>query len=407
MGPLAVGRREVIHAALDIRTALQLPLLAPRRFADFIHLEHLARIVLDWLAGLGIDAIGPIDFLRVLLGRDELPVVAVQPIEEAVAAEMGDDLAILAVHLRVDQLIDPDLVIIEEIAGGILEVPDHLAIGGVEPDRRVGEEVVARAVFRIEHRDRLAGAPDRQLGRWIIRAGYPEGAAPMLPGIGVAFPGLTAGLARCGNRISPPEPLAGIRVQRVDMGAGALVAAAAADDELVVDQKRSRRQCAVGLLGIIELDRPDEFAGVGLGPQDLAIGRDRNDKVLIERDATVRSNRIHDPGDSGLGRFPDVYPVDCAKPVDDEHRAVVDERCALMAPQRDFAQTLNAAKRHRESDAEILDVILVDLVELGIAMRGIVLIDHQPVLRLLIGVQQPRRRYLPRHRRERRPNKHG
>jgi hypothetical protein len=38
---------------------------------------------------------------------------------------------------------------------------------------------------------------------------------------------------------------------------------------------------------------------------------------------------------------------------------------------------------------EILDVILVDLVELGITMGAIVFIALQPVLRLLIGFQQP------------------
>ena len=35
-----------------------------------------------------------------------------------------------------------------------------------------------------------------------------------------------------------------------------------------------------------------------------------------------------------------------------------------MTAQRDFAQALNATKGHRESDVEILDVILVDLVQL-------------------------------------------
>src|ERR1700750_1207246 len=109
----------------------------------------------------------------------------------------------------------------------------------------------------------------------------------MLPRIGVALPGLAAGLAGCGNRVSPPQPLAGIRVQRIDMGAGALVAAAAADNELIVDDERSRSQRAMGALGIVELDGLEQLAGVGLGPQDLAIGRDRNDVILIQRDAAV------------------------------------------------------------------------------------------------------------------------
>jgi len=57
-----------------------------------------------------------------------------------------------------------------------------------------------------------------------------------------------------------------IRVERIDMRAGALVTAAAADDELVIDQKRCRGQRAVRFFGVVKLDCPDQFAGIGLGP---------------------------------------------------------------------------------------------------------------------------------------------
>src|SRR5262249_10398421 len=110
----------------------------------------------------------------------------------------------------------------------------------------------------------------------------------MLPGIGVAFPGLAARFAGGRNGVGPPEPLAGIRIKRINVSARTLVAAAAADDELVVDQQRSRGQGAVGSLGIVEYDRPDEFAGIGFRPIDLAVGGDGNDKVLVERDTAVR-----------------------------------------------------------------------------------------------------------------------
>src|ERR1700751_1641073 len=103
----------------------------------------------------------------------------------------------------------------------------------------------------------------------------------MLPRVGVALPGLVTGLAGTGDRVSPPEPLASVGVESVDVGAGALVAAAAGDDQLVVDEKRGRRQRAVAGLEIVELDCLDQFAGIAIGPEDLAIARDRNDKVLI------------------------------------------------------------------------------------------------------------------------------
>ena len=78
--------------------------------------------------------------------------------------------------------------------------------------------------------------------------------------------------------------LAGVRVEGVDMGAGALVPAASADDQLVVDDQRSRGQRAKARLHVIKLDRLDQFPGVGLGPVDFAVVGDRNDEVFVERD---------------------------------------------------------------------------------------------------------------------------
>ena len=52
---------------------------------------------------------------------------------------MRDDLAILAVHLRINQLIDTHLVIIEKVTGCVLEIPNLLSGGDVETDRGVGE----------------------------------------------------------------------------------------------------------------------------------------------------------------------------------------------------------------------------------------------------------------------------
>src|SRR3954451_8691079 len=49
-----------------------------------------------------------------------------------------------------------------------------------------------------------------------------------------------------------------------------------------------------------------------------------------------------------------------------------------------------------------LTLSFVDLVKLGIAMRAVVLVGHQPVLRLLVGVGQPLRCHIGRERRQRR-----
>ena len=92
-------------------------------------------------------------------------------------------------------------------------------------------------------------------------------------------------------------------------------------------------------LGVVELDRLDEFASVRFGPIDFGGRRDRNDEILVQRHASVRGQpdvglvdtRIHDPGDFGRGGIPYIYLVDCPESVDDIHPAVVDERRTLMA----------------------------------------------------------------------------
>src|SRR5262249_14434188 len=163
----------------------------------------------------------------------------------------------------------------------------HLAGVDIETERRVGVEIVARAVFRIEHRRRLAGAPERQLEIWIIGAGLPEGPGTLLPGIVVVLPGFVARLARRRHAEGPPYDRPGISVESVDRGARTLVDAAAGDDQLVADHQRSAGQRAVAGLEIVEFDGLGHFAGVAIAPDDPAIAGNGNDKVLIQSDAAV------------------------------------------------------------------------------------------------------------------------
>jgi len=108
---------------------------------------------------------------------------------------MRNQLALLARDLTVDKDMSADLVVIPHIAGRVLEVPVHLAGFRVPGDRAVGVKVVPRTIERVEHRHRVAGAPERLVGRRIVSARNPNCAAAGLPSVGVALPGLAAGLA--------------------------------------------------------------------------------------------------------------------------------------------------------------------------------------------------------------------
>src|SRR4051795_2215330 len=112
----------------------------------------------------------------------------------------------------------------------------------------------------------------------------------------------------------------------------------------------------MGCFEVVELHRLDQFTGVRLGPEDLAVAGDRNDEVLIEGHTAVRTAetidlvgaRIHRPSDPGIRRVVYVDPVDGAEAIDDIHEAVVHQRRALVAAQRDEPYSVYPAQRHSE-----------------------------------------------------------
>ena len=97
--------------------------------------------------------LGPVQIVDVLLGLDELAVGAIERVEEAVAPEVADDLALLAVDRRVVEHVDADLVEVPRVVRRVLEVPGELAGVDVERDDGVGVEVVAGTELRIVDRD--------------------------------------------------------------------------------------------------------------------------------------------------------------------------------------------------------------------------------------------------------------
>src|SRR5262249_20600827 len=144
-----IPRREEVRTALEIRAGRVLRpgagLLAFR-----VGLQILGRIILQRLAGLGIDALRPGQLGNILGRLDVRAVGAVEVVKDAVPAKVGQNLTILAVDLGVDQQLGADLVIVVIVAGRILEVPLQLAGIGVQRHARIGVEIVAWAIFGVE-----------------------------------------------------------------------------------------------------------------------------------------------------------------------------------------------------------------------------------------------------------------
>src|SRR6185295_4554316 len=203
--------------------------------------------VVDRLAGLLIDTLGPEDVLDIGLGHHGLPVVALHGVEEAVAPRMGDQLAALAANRAVDQDMGAGLVVVPEVARRVLEEPVHLAVVRIPGDQAVGVEIVAWPIGRVEHRDWIAGAPEHLIAGDVVAAGDPHGAPTGLPGIVLVLPGLAAGLAWRRDHVLLPGKLPGLGVEPGDPVPHAAVAAGGANDDLVLHGERSGSELQIGL----------------------------------------------------------------------------------------------------------------------------------------------------------------
>ncbi len=139
----------------------------------------------------------------------------------------------------------------------------------------------------------------------------------------------------------------------------------------------------------MEILVPHHLAGLLVGGDHAAIERsDREHQIAPQRHAAVAVALllagVHLPhGASGFSR-PHVDLVDDAPVVDDVHEAVLDQRRRL-----DGLVAVGAADRDREQQLEVLDVVLVDLLERREPLGIVAAVNHQPVLRLLVGICEP------------------
>src|SRR5262249_25388853 len=244
-----------------------------------IDLDVAARVVVDRHAGLLVDALRPVDGFHIGLGEQRLPIGAVERVEKPVAAGVGDELARLPGNLSVDQDVGAGRIVVPHVARRVLVVPVHLAGVGGPRDQAVGVEVITRAIIGIEHRDRIAGAPQHLIGSGVVGTGDPHGAAAGLPGVVLVLPGLAARLAGSRDDVLAPHHLAGRAVKRGDEIAHAAVAAGGADDDLVLHGEGRCGELQIGL-AVGEIGLPRDLAG-------LLVGGDRTGRIVRNRDDEV------------------------------------------------------------------------------------------------------------------------
>ena len=276
-------------------------------------------------------------------------------------------------------------------------MPREFAGVDVDRDRGIGIQIVAGARLRIVLRNRIAGAPDGEPRCRIVRAGLPQSAAAGFPRLVFVFPRFAARFAGCGHGVPAPEFVASSRVERSDPATRFAVARAVGDDHLAVggDGRREEPFLAAEFVGHQDLLVPHDLAVVAVDADDAAVRQIGDHEVFPQRDAArarnvalVRHAGVGDPHEFALVRIARVDLVDRAPAVGRVHEAVVDQRIDFVL-RAVLADVLHAAQRHRPHDPQVFDVLPVDLGELRVARGAVVAVHHEPVLRLILRVEQP------------------
>ena len=287
----------------------------------------------------------------------------------------------LAIALDVEQERRRDLVPVPRVVPVILVMAANLAGVEVERDDRAGVEVVAR-VHVAGPRGGVAGAPVRQVELRIVVPRDPHRPAAGLPR--VTAPGLAAWLAGGGDRVGPPDLLAGLGVERRDECAHAELTARRPDEDFAL-RHQGRHRRVVALLPVVDRLLPHDLSGRRVERDQERVGRGEVHLVLVEPDSATGRVELQEL----LRQLPLVAPDDVAGlrvqrehlrlRRGDEHHAVVHDRRRLMA--------LRHAGRDVPDGLEALDVAGRDLVERAVAPACVVAAVHEPVLRL--RVQEP------------------
>ena len=139
-----------------------------------IDLHVLCRIVIERLAGLGVEAGRPGHLVDILLAGHERAVDAVERVVEAVARRMHDQLAILAVDFRVDDRVLGYLVEVIGIIRRVLEPPFDGAGRGIERKHARRPLIVAGPVLRIPVGAGIADALVERVGLRVIGRSFPD-----------------------------------------------------------------------------------------------------------------------------------------------------------------------------------------------------------------------------------------
>src|SRR5438876_9634800 len=322
---------------------------------------------------------------RPLLDADQrLAVRAIQDVDPAGPAGLGDALARLAVGHGIEEHDRAGRVVVPDVVVDLLEVPDVLAGLRLQRDHRRAEQVVALAHRAVVIRPAVAGREVEEAELRIERGRVPDRGAAAHRMVGAGRPGLAATLPRPGQRVPAPLDLAGLGVQRGDAPTHAEFASRDAGVHEAVVVERCGRE-GIAVLPLLDGRLPLHLASLHVQRDDVRVELTEVEQPLAHGETAVDPAAAHggdllvDPGPvlpEDLARF-GVQREDVAVARDHVHDPVLDEGRGL---ERVLAADARALQARHPGALELLDVRGVDLSQRRIPLVGEVAAVRDPVL---------------------------
>ncbi len=298
----------------------------------------------------------------------------------AVARGLRDQLALLPVHLVVDQHGGLRRVPVVRVVRRGLEVPGHLARVGVDRDDRAGKEVVAGPVLVRDDRLRVAGGDEDEVQLRVVGDRLPGHAAAVGRHLCVR-PGFRARLALLlRHGVEAPLHLAAFGMHGLDVAGDVEIVAADADDHVILDDRRRGRR-VVEAIDVADLLPPAFAAVLHVERDQEAVRRFEVQPVLVDRHAPVAQV-------IAARRLPLVVPELTARPR--VHRPDVIGNGEI---QHAVDQQRRALDRHagiggakHPGEAELMRVGRRDLRQRAEPAAGVVAVERRPAIGA--GLQQ-------------------
>src|SRR3990172_12197034 len=333
-----------------------------------------------------VETARPVDRLRERPGGDELPVGPIDDVHVAALVRMDEELPHASMEDGVDENALVGAVVVPEVMGDLLEVPDDFAGVGIDRHDAIGVEVLTHSSRSVEVGGGVPDAPVEEVEPGIVGARHPGGAPSIFPA--VSRPGLVPLLAGSGNGVEPPAELSRLPVESDDVPPMGRVSAGRAHDDHVFDDDRGSGDVAAEIGAVLDVDLEHLLTRLRVEGDDEVIDRSEVQVAVAEGDAPV----LVPVGAVLLGNGVEVVPqpfagsrVEGEHPVlrtDDVEDTVGYER-GRLEPEVDYAQL------ERPGDLQPFHIRGVDLIERAESPGLVVPAVSQPVLRLGRGPLDP------------------